>query len=464
TGRGIRNSKGRSAKSSRPAGRIDDGKTAESVRLLRQELEEKITSLTESNRQLKRKIFDLYTIFEISRNFNAVLEFQTLLDTFILTSLAQVGASKGAIYLRERGRSDGFALVKKRGSGQFPGKDETFATDSKLAVYLAKLNRPVITNEIIDDTASPAERKILKNFHPGLMVPLIYQTDLSGLLILTDKVSGREFSMDDIEFLSILGSQISVAIENARLYEAEKEATQQLRAAQQQLVNSERLAALGEMSAKVAHEINNPLGIIKNYILLLRRSIADNVDAEGYSEVVGQEIDRIARIVKELLDFHRPRSIALVKLDLAEVVDDVLELMGRQCEKHNVKLIRNYGEGRPQVLASAENLKQVFINVVINAFDVMPQGGTLTVDIEREGENVLLRFSDTGPGISPELVPRIFEPFFTTKEPGKGTGLGLSVCYGIIKQHKGTITYKNLDTGGSFEIVLPAAKPGSGDG
>ena len=335
-----------------------------------------------------------------------------------------------------------------------PGNIQT--AEGKNGMKSTRNNAPIAIN--------PQPRRILKNFHPGLMVPLIYQTDLSGLLIVTDKVSGREFSMDDIEFLSILASQISVAIENARLYEAEKEATQQLRAAQQQLVNSERLAALGEMSAKVAHEINNPLGIIKNYILLLRRSISDNVDAEGYSEVVGQEIDRIARIVKELLDFHRPQSVALAKLDLTEVVDDILELMGRQCEKHNIKLVRNYGEDLPQIYASAENLKQVFINVVINAFDVMPGGGTLTVDIEQDEENLLLRFSDTGPGISPELVPRIFEPFFTTKEPGKGTGLGLSVCYGIIKQHKGTITYKNLGTGGSFEIVLPAAKPESGNG
>ncbi len=417
--------------------------------------EKKLAELIESNRQLKRKIFDLYTIFEISRNFNSVLDYQRLLDSFILTSLAQVSAAKGAIFLRDGGQAERFVMIKSKGSGRLPGPGLFFNCGSKLLDYVTKLNRPVVTKELLTDLAVENEKKILKIFHPGLLVPLIFQNRLRGILLVSDKISGRDFTMDDIEFLSILGNQISVAIENARLYDAEKRATEQLRAAQQQLVNSERLAALGEMSAKVAHEINNPLGIIKNYLLLIKRSIRNNVEGRNYVEVVSQEISRIARIVKELLDFHRPRGIELEPTDVPKIIDNVLQLMEHKCEKQRVKLVRQYASPCPAIDASPEHLKQVFLNLVINACDAMKDGGKLEITVEPTGDDLRIRFDDTGPGIPPEIIPRIFEPFFTTKEAAEGSGLGLSVCYGIIKKHGGDITYRNTDHGGRFEIVLP---------
>lgn len=446
-------------KTSPPKSKVDIARNnadREAVNLLKRELQEKITSLTEANRQLKRKIFDLYTIFEISRNFNAVLDYHQLLDTFIYTSLAQVGASKAAVFL-ERDRRDGvFVIAKHKGSGEFPDEDSHFKIGTTLVDFLTGLNRPSLTSELMDDIATKEEKAILEKFHPGLVVPLIFQSRLGGILLITEKMSGREFNMDDIEFLSILGNKISVSIENTRLYEAEKRASQQLRAAQEQLVHSERLAALGEMSAKVAHEINNPLGIIKNYILLVKKSVSNNETALGHTEILSQEIDRIARIVKELLDFHRPKGLEYQSLDVARVLSDVLLLMERQIESKRIRLVKRFEPDCPRIEGSPESLKQVFLNVIINALDVMNKGGTLEVTVSREEDDIFIQFSDTGPGIPPEVIPRIFEPFFTTKDPGKGTGLGLSVCYGIIKQHGGSISYRNTDNGGCFEIRLPA--------
>ncbi len=416
---------------------------------------EKLTRLTETNRQLKRKIFDLYTIFEISRNFSSVLNYETLLDSFILTSLAQVSASKAAIFLKGDGGPARFVMAKGKGSGPFPAKEASISAESKLADFLARLNRPVTTNELIEGVAEAGEREILEPFDPGLVVPLIYQTRLTGMVLIADKIGAKEFGLDDIEFLSILGNQISVAIENARLYEAEKEATQQLRAAQQQLVHTERVAALGEMSARVAHEINNPLGIIKNYLLLIRRTAGNNVEAGNHLDIVGQEIDRIARIVRELLDFHRPEKVTNQPVDIQKVVEDVLVLMDRQFDKLQIEVRRQFTSGLPLVMGSAENIKQVVLNIVINACDAMAEGGLLDITLERIDDQIVMSFCDTGTGIEPDVIPRIFEPFFTTKEQGKGTGLGLAVCYGIIKRHGGTITYKNTDDGGCFEIRLP---------
>ncbi|PWB68519.1 hypothetical protein C3F09_11410 [candidate division GN15 bacterium] len=431
-----------------------------SLQQLQAEIDQKVVQLTESNRQLKRKIFDLYTIFEISRNFNAVLKFQTLLDSFIFTCLGQVGASRGAVFLRRDATTDKLHLVMAKGSGSIPAENIGIDPQSRLLTYLAGLNRPVPVGDLISDACTPEELTILGDFQSGLAVPLIYQTRLIGLLLLADKISGRQYTMDDIEFLSILANQIAVAIENARLYEGEKMAAMQLRNLQEQLLQSERLAALGEMSAKIAHEVNNPLGIIKNYLLLVRRTAEEKPEAIKHVAVVEQEIDRIAGIVRQLLDVHRPRPPIFSRVNLTLVIGEVLALMERPLSSNSIEVRTVFAENLPDVLGEPDNLKQVFLNLVINARDAMPDGGSLTIATTFDEDWVRTTLCDTGPGISPEIQPRIFDPFFTTKEPGQGTGLGLSVCYGIIKYHNGSISFRNTEQGGCFEILLPTVKKG----
>lgn len=417
--------------------------------------DDRILQLTEANRQLKRKIFDLYTIFEISRNFNAVLKFQNLLDTFIFTCLGQVGALKGAIFLKNEPVGGKLFLVKTRGSGTFPTDELGFEPDSRLLSYLSGLNRPVKVSELVSDTCTAEELAVLEHFQTGVAVPLVYQTRLIGLFLLSDKISGRQFQLDDMEFLSILANQIAVAIENARLYEGERAAAAQLRDLQQQLLQTEKLAALGEMSAKIAHEVNNPLGIIKNYLLLVRRSAGDMPEAQQHVTVIEQEINRIAGIVRQLLDFHRPKPIVFDRVDTIKIIEEVIALLERPLTSSNIEVIRQYSAENSEILGSGDSLKQVIINLVINARDAMPDGGHLTIRLDRDPDGLHMSFSDTGPGIPPEIVPRIFDPFFTTKEHGQGTGLGLSVCYGIIKSHGGTISFRNTEQGGCFDILLP---------
>jgi signal transduction histidine kinase len=424
----------------------------------REPLPDRVTSLTETNRQLKRRIFDLYTIFEISRDFNSVLDYKTLLDTFILTSLAQVGASKAAIFLPADNNPERYVLTRRKGSGRFPDRRQCFQAGSTLLTYMTKLNRPVTTGELMGEMALRGERSILSRFHPGLAVPIIYQTQLRAVLLVTDKVGDRDFAMEDVEFLSVLGNQISVAIENSRLYEAERMATRQLQAAQDKLVRTERLAALGEMSARVAHEVNNPLGIIKNYLQLISRATVDNVESKNYVDIVGQEIDRIARIVRELLAFHRPHSPELEEVDLKTLIEDVLNLMSRQFSKLGIEVVTVFEDDSPTIMGAPENLKQVLLNIMLNAADAMPSGGQFKVMLRCCDDKLEIDLIDTGPGIKPENIARIFEPFFTTKESGRGTGLGLSVCYGIIKRHQGTIRYNNTINGGCFTILLPAER------
>lgn len=428
------------------------------IELLGSAIDVKISELTENNRQLKRKIFDLYTIFELSRNLNAVLNYDTLVDSFLLTSLGQVGASSAALYLPQGSQAAAFTLAMSKGIQHEDEAQAEVPINGRMATYLKAVAKPVTVGDLSERFSDSPRFAFLTVFRNGLMIPLIIQAQLRGLLALGRKVSGGGFGADDIEFLSILANQFAVALENARLYESERMALQELRKAQKQLVLAERYAAVGELSAKIAHEINNPLSIISNYLLLCQKNL-DNSDKAGeHLDVAREELTRIAGIVRQLLDFHRPQKTKKAPVDLPRLIDEILALMEWQLDERKIKIVREFDTGLPQVFASQEMLKQVFLNLVINARDAMPDGGTLNISAAAHNAELSIKVADTGPGIPDENLPRIFEPFFTTKEGAIGTGLGLSVCFGIIKEHGGRIIAGNDISGGAvFEISLPIA-------
>ena len=302
------------------------------------------------------------------------------------------------------------------------------------------------------------EQNILKQFREGLVLPLMNRGLLNGLLLVGRKSAAEQYTTDDEEFLSILSSQIAVAVENARLYEAEKRALVELQTAQEQLVHSERLAVLGEMSAKIAHEINNPLGIMKNYLLMIERAKTKPKEASKYLKIVGQEIDRVASIVKELINFHRPQNVEFKIINVLPVLDEVIGFLAPQLKSKNIEIIKKYSPNCPNVEASADNLKQVFINIIINSMDAMPDGGKIEIAANNFYDNLQFLICDSGCGVPEAVLPSIFEPFFTTKDESQGTGLGLSVCADIIKKHDGTIIFRNREKGACIEITIPAAQ------
>jgi signal transduction histidine kinase len=433
------------------------------VELLGSAIDVKINELTESNRHLKRKIFDLYTIFEISRNINSVLNYRTLVDSFLLTSLGQVGASSAALYLPQDGKSRILTLATSKGITDEDDARGRISLDGRLAAYLRAMAKPVMISELSDKFAESSDFSFVTFFENGMIIPLIFKSRLQGLMVLGRKVSGVGFAADDIEFLSILANQFVVALENARLYESEKNALKELQKTQRQLVLTERQAAIGELSAKIAHEVNNPLSIISNYLHLCGRSLDQPEKAEEHLDVARQELSRIARIVRQLLDFHRPQKTERVSIDVRELIDDILGLMEWQLVERKIDIERLADDPMPNVIGSAEQLKQVFLNLVINARDFMPEGGILKITTTNHDSAVKIKFVDTGLGIPSEHISRVFEPFFTTKEDSAGTGLGLSVCFGIIKEHGGYIVAGNEPEGGAiFEITLPA-EPEDGD-
>jgi PAS domain S-box-containing protein len=417
-------------------------------------VKERTVELTEANRQLKRRIFDLYTIFELSRNFNAVLSYETLLDSFVLTSLGQMGVAKAALYLPTKIGSNEFHLARVKGMPPFPCQEVVIRPDSEFGTYITAYNRPVYINDVKSKMPKSEDLSFTDYFEDGLVVPLIFQTKLRGVLVLSGKESKMRFQDEDIEFLSILANQTAVSIENARLYDSERKALARLQEAQKLLLQTERLAVLGELSAKVAHEVNNPLNIIKNYLQLLKNRAGDD-KASDYVEVVRQEINRIAAIVRQLLDIGRPVHISFTRINPADLVKEILSLMSPQLEKAQIKIHLDIRDPVPEISAWSDGLKQIFMNILMNARYAVGSGGEIYISIVPGEHTVKLTFEDTGPGIASEHIPHIFEPFYSTKREDSGTGLGLSVSNTIVKKHNGTIEFKNTERGGCFSIELP---------
>jgi len=437
----------------------DRQESDEVLRKARRELEflveERTVELTEANRKLKRRIFDLYTIFELSRNFNAVLNYETLLDSFVLTSLGQMGTAKAALYLPKQLGGNEFEMARTKGSPPFPEKEIIIDSGGEFGKYITAYNRPVFISDIAGKLAASEVGAFSRCFKKGLIIPLIFQTRLRGILIMSAKQSGQRFQEEDIEFLSILANQTAVSIENARLYESERDSLQKLQTMQKLLIQNERLAVLGELSAKIAHEVNNPLGIIKNYLLLLSANLKGDHQGLDYVDVIGQEIDRITMIVRQLLNMGRPMHISFSKVNLISTIYDVMALVSRRFENTGIKVDLSHDHQVPEIYAWQDGLKQVFMNLFLNAQDAMNDGGELKIKIRPLNARVQIIFEDTGPGISAQHIPHIFEPFYSTKEAAVGTGLGLSVCHNIVKNHNGMIEYCGSDQGGCFLIELP---------
>ncbi|RLC57340.1 MAG: hypothetical protein DRI80_15125 [Chloroflexota bacterium] len=245
-------------------------------------------------------------------------------------------------------------------------------------------------------------------------------------------------------------------MENAQLYEAEREQRRLVERSQVQLVQSERLAATGRLAASLAHEINNPLQAIHNSLQLMLTFPLEAEEQREYLQMADEEVERLIGMVTRILEFARRPQREMQPTNLNEVIEKVLTLTSKYLQHRHVVLRQDLLPDAPAVLAIPDELGQVFLNLVLNAVDAMPEGGTLSISSRLTEDGCLaVAFSDTGHGIPPEHLDRIFEPFFSTKE--EGTGLGLTVSYDVVKRHGGKITVQSvMGEGTTFTVWLPA--------
>jgi PAS domain S-box-containing protein len=269
---------------------------------------------------------------------------------------------------------------------------------------------------------------------------------------------GYEYSSNDENLLVAISRQLATTIEKVRLYEETCRAYEDLRKTQEQLLQSEKMSAVGQLIAGVAHELNNPLTAILGYAQLLETE-GLNTRAQDYVAKLFKQAQRTHRVVQNLLSFARQRKPQRDEVDLRRVLEETLALRDYDLKVNNIEVERDVPAEPATVIADAHQIEQVFLNIINNAVDAILETGRtgkLKIHVRTQNGHVCTSFSDDGAGIKDPK--RIFDPFYTTKSVGKGTGLGLSICYGIVKEHGGDITaHNNSDGGATIEVRIPAS-------
>jgi signal transduction histidine kinase len=335
----------------------------------------------------------------------------------------------------------------------------------------------LLDNRLGDDVEGLQFFRELKE--AGIDLPVILVTGFcdDATIIRALRHGVADFVTKSSEYLSYLPDAVRRALEqvrtrqqlettNAQLrraYAELEQKTEELRQTTQQLWQAAKLASVGEMAASIAHELNNPLGIISLRLEAVLAKTPPDDPRRKALEISEQELERMASLVSNLLQFSRPGKESMSSVDLAEEVDRALELMHHHLKKRGIMVRRELENETLRVLADRQRLRQVFLNLVSNAGDAMPQGGTLTLRLKKhplaDGRpGVLIEVVDTGFGIPKEILPKVMDAFFTTKEEGKGTGLGLAICRRIVQDHQGTIHIESQPgQGTTVRITLPAS-------
>jgi two-component system NtrC family sensor kinase len=330
-----------------------------------------------------------------------------------------------------------------------------------IAGYVVQKGEPVLTLDAQNDQRfySRIDEAIGFVTRSILCVPLKVKDRIIGAIEVINKLDGQ-FDKNDLWLLNYMAGSVAIALENARLYTELSDFARELEKSQAQLVQAEKLAAMGRLAASIAHEINNPLQAIHNCLHLTLRKPLNEEKKTRYLSMAQEEVDRLITILQRMLEFYRPSKEGMAPTDVYVIIENVLALSSKRLQRGKITVTKKLTSDLPTIHAVSDQLKQVFLNIVINAIEAMPQGGELCIEtkLSEDGDEFLVAFTDTGVGLSEKEQENIFEPFFTTK--AMGTGLGLSVSYGIIERHGGRIKIQSEPgKGATFTVCLPLNSP-----
>jgi len=403
--------------------------------------------------ETRRRAEELGLLLEVGRSLVATLELEQVLEAGV-RNLARIVDAPGAYLLLPD--ASGARLVIRAASGGPPGmvgRSVPLEPGDSVASWVFLRRTPLVIEDGLADPRVHGELQAATGGRAYLGVPLVVRDRAVGVSIVVDTRGPRLFTPAQVDRAATMATQLAVALENARLYEDLRRSYAELARAQDQLVRQERLAALGELAAVVAHEVRNPLGAIFNSLGRLRRLVRPAGDAKMLFDIVGEEADRLNRIVGELLDFAKPSPLTVRAEPLERVLDEAVSAALEQTGGR-IALARDVPDGLPLIPMDARLMRQALLNVALNAVQAMPERGTLSVNARVVGDAAVVELGDTGPGIPHEIRHRIFEPFFTTK--ATGTGLGLAVVKRIIDDHRGRVEVRGPASGGTvFAIHLP---------
>jgi signal transduction histidine kinase/CheY-like chemotaxis protein len=384
------------------------------------------------------------------------------LDEILNLTLRQVvslfGAESGSVYL-----SDTDAPTYRRRAAWGPrSRDKARPAEISFSDGFGDLvmrsRTEVITAEYLPHLPAQVAEFIRSDADRAWIWVLFWGKDApTGIMGLCSH-QGYEYSSNEENLLVAISRQLATTIEKVRLYEETCRAYEDLRKTQEQLLQSEKMSAVGQLIAGVAHELNNPLTAILGYAQLLE-SEGLSERASDYVSKLFKQAQRTHRVVQNLLSFARQRKPQRDEVDLRKVLDETIALRDYDLKINNIRVERDAPSEATAVIADPHQIEQVFLNIINNSVDAILETGKpgkLKIRVYAENGHVCTQFSDDGPGLKDPK--RIFDPFYTTKSVGKGTGLGLSICYGIVKEHGGDITARNGAEGGAIvEVRLPVA-------
>jgi len=337
------------------------------------------------------------------------------------------------------------------------GEAETLASsplsqDNPLVAELLKREKIMVKNE----ASSPAVREELSKLKAEVVIPSVSRGEyfkvptLISIIFLGRKNDGRGFTAEDLGFLEIMANQAAINIEYSFIME-------ELKRNQEQIIKSEKLAAIGTTVAGIAHELKNPL----TYLLTVAQSMGQSWNNESFKESVikmfPSEVERMKLIIDGLSDYSKMQALRFEPVEVTTVLNKVIAILGYEIKKNNVYVVTNYPPAGEKAVAKADNnrLVQVFMNIIANAVQALgPKGGDLKVVVRAEQNKIIVAITDTGPGMDKETIQKIFDPFFTTKEAG--TGLGLSITKKIVDEHQGKLLVESIPgKGTTFTVSLP---------
>jgi two-component system NtrC family sensor kinase len=408
---------------------------------------------------LERRNQEFEDLVRIGREFNQRLQLDDLLDLILTICTAEMPAEQALLCLFDQRSQIKYWRLLNQDSISKAEVQHYLDDPSSILGAMLESGESTIAN-------NPERELLLSCCHSVAATRISHHGATLGLIALGHSEPGR-YDAGHLRLLESVTEQATLAIRNAELYAELRhyalnlenmvaERTAELRATQSQLLRSEKLASLGRLAAGIAHEVNNPLQAIRNCLELA----IEDVDAERSVDkelltVAEQDVQRIRRIVSQLLDFSRPGSGDMLPLDVGKVVKSVLRLVDRQLARANVKVITEIGR-TDRVQMNEDQFKQVILNLILNAQEAMPGGGSLVVGVRQHDSEIYVSFTDTGMGIPEGNMAKIFDPFFSTKIDG--TGLGLAVSYGIVEGHGGRIEVKSdVNRGSTFTVILPAS-------
>ena len=421
-----------------------------------------VMRIRRSEQAARRRNEELSALIEINRVVTSSLELDEVLEATIqgIREILHVEAGSLVMVDEETGRLV-FRKTFSPERGWIAGR--TIQPGEGIVGYVAESGDSKLVNDVerdphflaeVDEEAGFTSREIL-------CVPLRVRDRVLGAISVINKLGGK-FTEQDLELLQAMAASVAVAVDNANLYRELADFADELERSQAQLIQAEKMAAIGRLAASVAHEINNPLQAIHNSLHLSLHERLGEEKRLRYLTMAQAEVQRLIEIVQRMLDFYRPSRGGVVPTHVNGVLENVLALAQKRLQHGNIRVHTDLKADLPLVPMVSDQISQVVLNIVINAVDAMPSGGDLWLEtgLSKDGEWVLVSFRDTGPGMSADQMANLFEPFYTTKSDG--TGLGLAISYGIIERHGGEIEVQSPSSEGAMFVVrLPVHPAGT---